>query len=384
MKALPTNSNYDKLRENIAERILYLNTKSLVFIDTNILTWIYRLNEDSFNEFSQLLLSLVNRDELIIPNWVVHEYNNLLMSNSEEIFFPYKRRLKSFSKELEYLNEIGRLAIDNELTQKNGYVNKREFIKEMTIEIGSLRKKLNLITDKNNIKHQKRRKFIEELILKTQSSVSVAKITELTSQFQFRLENKIPPGFMDKNKDSNKYGDVIIWHEIIENCKIRNINKALFLSSDVKKDWVYSPDKIILNGKETYNNSKTKYYFLHPWLQEEFESKINDGEIAFANIPEIVEILYSPDLNPIAFEEFKSLAKTIDIELKNSETNKVIEWLIINGRQLHYLRTELCNYDNDPGEVDFNKFKKWCTENIKADIDFNQVKWIDVFMNLFL
>ena len=92
MKALPTKCSLDDLQKNIGDSLIYLNFESLVFLDTNILIWIYRLNVDSFIEFKKLLYDLISRSALIIPNWVVQEYNNLLIGSSEEIFFPFKQR----------------------------------------------------------------------------------------------------------------------------------------------------------------------------------------------------------------------------------------------------------------------------------------------------
>ena len=193
MNALPTQCNLTELQEGIAENLIYLDKECLVFIDTNILTWIYRLNNDSFNEFKNLLSDLVSKEKLIIPNWVVQEYNNLLLSNSEEIFFPFKRRLKSLNNDLDYLEELSKLVVDNELAKKNDFINKREFMKELSNEVESLKKKVKLVTNKNNFSFISRREFIEELIKKSQSLLNIDEITKLDSEFQFRLDSNIPP-----------------------------------------------------------------------------------------------------------------------------------------------------------------------------------------------
>ena len=86
---MQTNSNYDDLRKSIGIALIYLNDSSLVFIDTNVLIWLYRLNEDSFIEFRRLLNDLIDKYRLVIPNWVVHEYNNLLILNSEEYILNF-------------------------------------------------------------------------------------------------------------------------------------------------------------------------------------------------------------------------------------------------------------------------------------------------------
>lgn len=384
MKALPTVANLDEKQEKISNCLINRFPESLVFFDTNILIWIFRLNEDSFLEFKKLINSLVERDCLIIPNWVVHEYNNLLLRNLDDIFFPFKKRLKSLDRDLDYLNEVGLLTTDRNFSKKHGYANKREFIKELKHDIESLKKKVRQLKDKSNFKIEERREFINKLIMDCQSSLNINELLKLEPLFNFRINNNIPPGFKDKNKETNRYGDVIIWYEILENSKLKKRKNVLFISHDVKIDWVFLPKKIIVNDEEKYNTTNPKHFFIHPWLSEEFTNEVENGKIAISDISGIVDVLYSPDFNQIMFEDFKHLAKTVDIELNNSETNKVIEWLVVNGHKLHELRNTICYYESDPGDVDIDELKDWCVKNIIGNIEFKKVKWIDVFINLFL
>jgi hypothetical protein len=55
---------------------------------------------------------------------------------------------------------------------------------------------------------------------------------------QERYKKEIPPGFKDaKNKDGvRKYGDLIIWKEMLRFSRSNNIN-IIFITDDVKADW---------------------------------------------------------------------------------------------------------------------------------------------------
>lgn len=383
MNVLKEIIDVDKYHSELSDIIINDNEGSLVFIDTNILIWIYRLNSESFKEITFLFNDLSAKSKLIIPIWVVHEYNNLLNNNSELVFFPFKKRLKSLEVDIMHLEEIGRLLADNEFCKKLGFINKREFIKEIKNESDSLIKKIHLLNEKNNFKTEKRREYIEKLIENTNSKIRIDQIISESTNFDFRFKHQIPPGFEDEAKSNNKYGDIIIWKDILLNCIQKSIKKCLFLSLDLKKDWVFSPQKLILNKKLINNNVEPKFHFIHPWLDQEF-SDATGGTIIFSDIKLLTDVLYSPDYNMMEFEKFKSLAKTVNIELKNNETNQIIEWLIVHGEKLELLKSTVCKWENDPGEVDMDELRQWGIKNITLDIDFRKVDWTNIFLQLFL
>lgn len=383
MKVLKETINIDKYYHELAEIIIHPDQNNLVFIDTNILIWLYRLNNESFNEFSKFLNELSSQESLVIPTWVVHEYNNLLITNSEIVFFPFKKRLKTLDSDINHLTEIARLLADNEFSKKHGFSNKREFIKEIQSETESLKKKIRILNDKNNFKNEKRREYIEELITKNCSNTKIKNLLNKTKNFDFRFSHQIPPGFEDNTKISNKYGDLLIWKDIILNCKKKKSEKNLFISLDLKRDWVYYPQKIIKNGNFINNNIEPKFHYIAPWLEQEFFDETNEN-IIFSDVKLLVDILYSPDYNMMDFENFKNLAKTADIELNNNETNQVIEWLIVNNEKLQYLRNTICNWQVSPGEVDIEELKKWAVSNINLNIDFQKADWNNIFVQLFI
>lgn len=382
MKATPTTVNVDKYRALLSE-FVRSQERSIVFVDTNVLIWMFRLNNESFKELQRFFSELAANDQLVIPNWVVHEYNNLLASYSDEIFFPFKKRLKVMEKEMGYIVEIARLVADNEFSKKHNLGTKREFLKSIESEVKSLASKIQLLNNKNNYNNSERRTYIEKLVSSNQSAVPLTKLVSFNINFQFRLDHRIPPGFEDAHKEHNRFGDVILWNEMIENCVIREIKRAVFISLDVKKDWVFSPTKITIDKTTLNSDPDSKYYFLTPWLTDEFKERTN-GDMMFCNMRSLIDVLYSPDYNPIQFGDFKNLAKTVDIELKNSETNKVIEWLIMNPEKLDYLNSTVCKWKDSPEEVDTEELRLWCLLNIKADIDFSRVEWSSVFVQLFI
>ena len=57
---------------------------------------------------------------------------------------------------------------------------------------------------------------------------------------QKRYEAKVPPGFADqkdKSDDSRKYGDLVIWREILKFCQESKKQHVIFVTDDMKEDW---------------------------------------------------------------------------------------------------------------------------------------------------
>jgi len=89
-----------------------------------------------------------------------------------------------------------------------------------------------------------------------------AEIDRLFGEAENRYKNAIPPGFEDSIKDDKspdeftyggitykrKYGDVIIWKQIIVHAKKESLKDVIFITDDSKSDWWWIIDS---NGKKT-------------------------------------------------------------------------------------------------------------------------------------
>lgn len=79
------------------------------------------------------------------------------------------------------------------------------------------------------------------------NAFSFAKIMEIVAEGEIRYRNDIPPGYKDaKDKEgTQKYGDLIIWKQIIDQAKTAN-KSIVFVTNDVKADWAY----VVEHGSE--------------------------------------------------------------------------------------------------------------------------------------
>ena len=72
----------------------------------------------------------------------------------------------------------------------------------------------------------------------------LAVILDYIKEGEFRYQNQIPPGYLDEEGKNGfqKYGDLIVWKEILHLAKTKNTNVILVIN-DVKEDWWYLDDK---------------------------------------------------------------------------------------------------------------------------------------------
>jgi hypothetical protein len=72
-------------------------------------------------------------------------------------------------------------------------------------------------------------------------------VDDLYKEAENRYKNKIPPGYLDNDKndicvDSNliykkKYGDFLVWRQLLSYTRENEIKQVVFITNDLKEDW---------------------------------------------------------------------------------------------------------------------------------------------------
>jgi hypothetical protein len=102
------------------------------------------------------------------------------------------------------------------------------------------------------------------------TEMSQEQLERVFKQGEVRYEKLIPPGFEDRKKDGNtKYGDLVIWFEMIEKAK-SDKRHIVFLTNDAKCDWW------LLNGDDKVGP--------RPELIEEFRR--DSGQLFYSYLPD--------------------------------------------------------------------------------------------------
>lgn len=120
---------------------------------------------------------------------------------------------------------------------------------------------------------------------------SITEILEYIKEGEFRYRYKMPPGYMDEDKDKaskgeidsfetriKKYGDLFVWKEILSIGSGANGNKVLFLTNDAKEDWW------VLKGEQK------DVVCMRDELLQEYLGTVGNDNIEFMNLSKFYEL----------------------------------------------------------------------------------------------
>ena len=205
--------------------------ESIFAFDANILLNLYRYSEATRNELLKVIEML--NDRVWLPYQATEEY--------------LRNRISTTGGQAKEYDEV-RSILNNLLTNLGN--NKRHpFISEVLFkELESIFEKVEE-EFKNNQKTLNERIYSDEIQNKLAElfenkigkSFTQKELEEIYKEGKQRYENQIPPGFKDGNKDKSsnlyrKFGDLIIWNELIYKSKSENKN-IIFVTDDKKDDW---------------------------------------------------------------------------------------------------------------------------------------------------
>jgi PIN like domain len=214
-----------------------------VFVfDTNMLLNIYRYNDETRDRFFEILGKLNSR--IWIPYQVASEYQD----NRIEVI---EQQLKAYGEVSQAIKNASNILDGlTHLSKKHSFIKIDELIEIPKKALGEANKKLS--QEQNQYKREfenlrtsdNRREKIEQLFQdRVGTPYGTDKMLELYRQADTRFELQIPPGWKDKSKKKyNKYGDVILWFQLID--YVRSQKKPIiFVTDDGKSDWYISREE---------------------------------------------------------------------------------------------------------------------------------------------
>ncbi|NOZ45962.1 MAG: DUF4935 domain-containing protein [Chlorobi bacterium] len=268
--------------ENSIFRITELEEQDLfkkghVVFDSSALLSFYGYTEKISNEyFTKIFKKLKGR--LWLPAQVLYEFEK----NRENVIKKPKGEYTKLIESSNSRNEGGNLSsIKNSvslitknsdgisgqlkaLSEKTKKDNKHPYLKQESInrfreelekfqsEIELLKKSFERLEDDTQKQITKQIKKIKDKSLKDKlreridkffnqgSQYSYEKMLDIIREGKFRYENEIPPGYKDEDEKIGFqiYGDLILWFQIIDYAKNKNL-PIIFVTNDIKEDWWY-------------------------------------------------------------------------------------------------------------------------------------------------
>lgn len=317
---------------NLSEKEFSSLWKSAIFVfDTNTLLNFYRYSDATVVAFLQILEKL--KDRIWIPFQIgkeFHEDRLSVINQQSKIYYESSTKITDIYNT--FLSDSKNPFLDKDILD--------EFSKILEKVTKYLEGKKNSFTNK----------ILEDDILlkitslfenKVGENYTEEKLKELFSQGNKRYIDKIPPGYQDKSKpEPNKYGDYIIWNQIIDHAKNKK-QPVIFISDDRKEDWwLIDSGKLIGPRpelrKEFYSSSNELFYMYQPFKFLEYAYKFLEIKIIQDTIDEV------KDLKPFSEESLTSNFKNdilISVLLEKKDGNNIdgfIELLKTSGYEVYH------------------------------------------------
>ena len=259
----------------------YLFKEAIVFLDTSaLLNFYYYSKENTTEIFEKIFRKLENR--ILISNQTEYEflknrrkvitkpinaYHNLIASNPNTKDGGHLDKINgsiSVSKSSISVDLKNQLKTLIEKTSKS---DKHPFVKQDVIEVfnaavtkieteldefsksfGEFKESFSTEVEKQiaSYKTEIEKDFVLENLekfLSVTDSFSQAEILNIMKEGEIRFRNKYPPGYMDKDSKIGiqKYGDLIMWLQIISEAK-KQRKDVILIINDNKEDWWHQQD----------------------------------------------------------------------------------------------------------------------------------------------
>lgn len=211
--------------------------KACLFVfDSNTLLNMYRYSRETVNTYFDVLNELKKKKQLWIPYQVGYEF----YENRINVISEYE---KSYD---EILSIIKKAKSDIEDKYKDHPFLDLCKIREMMNKglSGVVRRVKRVKND--HPKWLEKDEVLEKLNQLFEGNIGnnydEKKLNEIKKEGKERYEKKIPPGFKDDKKpEDKKYGDLILWYQIIDKAK-ESKKPIVLISGDVKEDWWLEKD----------------------------------------------------------------------------------------------------------------------------------------------
>lgn len=376
---------------------------SLIVFDTNYLLDILRLPVGEANKYLKALRHVKNN--MYIPYHVALEFNFNKITVKTETKVALDLYKKNVMKQFQILeDEVSGLSLLKSDSMKKTFTDsmldmtsefKDKFSEELSLQISKS------FSDKS---------IYEKLIKNIENSIGEKYkqdwINNVEEEGEKRYEKNIPPGFDDSIKNEvlrtyggleyhEKYGDLIIWKDIIETAKKTEKSKIIFVTNDGKsnskndllfkvKGQTIGPSIYLIN--ELKKESQKDLYILNNIRFAELTDTLSAEEIIDLRNSEVInyennkkikfrnsftdEYLLNLDLE----EERKNVKRLYLKKLK--EIRKERDY---TEEQIKYFNSIINTFDtpSEAGEERINYLSK----KVK-DLMFEEEKFIDKIINL--
>lgn len=220
-----------------------------IVFDTNILFNLYRYSSSTRDDLLNVMTT--NQDKLWLPYQVGFEYFN----KREDII---DKMVKAHEALKEKIDTFKNTLTDffNKDYSHHPLIKRDDFFNAYDEAINGLKSRLDeWMHDMPSYNESDTilTRLLELYEGKVGDDYDDAKLKEIYKEGAVRYNEQIPPGYKDGKEKEHEgsrhmYGDLIIWHQIIDYAKDHNTD-IIFVTEDLKEDWWYKRDGEIISPR---------------------------------------------------------------------------------------------------------------------------------------
>ena len=220
----PTEDEFSEIWENC-----------LFVLDANVLLNLYRYSPETRKELLDILKEI--SDRLWVPHQAALEYHQNRLGVIKQQAAAYDSVQEKLRDSLRKLEDGLRLLIGK---GRHPFLDADRLLERITIVFTEIEEEMKALSleHPNLIDKDPLKETITALLEgKIGSSYPSERIGEIYKAGKTRYENKIPPGYQDAVKgNTRKYGDLILWFQIIDQAKAAK-RPIILVTDDRKDDW---------------------------------------------------------------------------------------------------------------------------------------------------
>jgi len=305
--------------------------EATIVLDTNVLLNLYRLPTTARDEFISALENLKSR--LWIPHQVALEFQ--------------RRRLTVIASERknteEAVNAAKKLAGELKAKIEALQIDKRDIGIDVKPLIEGFENANSKLVDALDVAHARQFEIsASDALRDSLDKLFEGKVGDgpkdqneldsLSSNGDERYANKIPPGFADIDKEKNpteayffhdhlkyerKFGDLILWRQILSHAKINSIKYLIFVTADRKDDWWWREQGRTIGAhpellREMKREGEVELFWMYSPAQFlEHANKFTTIEVSSQSVDEVKQVA-ADDLKIIQSNELKVSPSLLD------------------------------------------------------------------------
>ena len=325
---------FSSYRGNTPEQTRDAWANGVFVVDTNVLLDLYRygaqLRTDVFSTLGRV------KTRVWVPYHVLLEYheNRVTVLLEQDVQFD---KVKGIIEKSE--RDLIAKFENEQLSSRRSMIDCRPFLAELHKITEGFSRAIDLEYTKypNRLSHDEIRAAIDDLIEDrvTPAPANQADLDGIYKEAKTRYECSVPPGYEDSGKSrtlihrglryERKYGDVLVWKEIISIARLTKAEHVVFITNEKKADWwnvvrgkIIGPRIELIDELNLCSQAKSlTMYSVESFLHNAKEYL--DIEIGLESIGEARELQAMQGVPDIDVENMQKAIEKFDAELRGSE-----------------------------------------------------------------